>query len=203
MRRFTDSTGRCWRLKLDLDALERIRTLAGIDLLDSTGRDFAALLHHPTTFTAILFAAVEPDAYARDVTEEAFLDAMGAAACEQALPLFAGEFGDFFPPPRAKPPKQSAKPVEAWQSVRRLAGVAGVSPGPHTLRELVDMAEGRERSEWRRTAQVLALLYNAHFKGDKTPEDFYPFKDVGSAAPPLKISMAMLAPVFVKEAQPQ
>lgn len=197
MRRFTDSTGRAWRLRLNVDALGRIRTLAGVDLLDSAGRDFAALLYHPAAFAAALFAAVEPDAYARDVAEGQFLDAMDPPACEQALTAFLDELSDFFPPPRTKAAKQQPpKAFDAWQSLRRLAGVAGVAPGPHTLRELIDMADGRNRSEWRRTAQVLTLLNNAHFVEKRSPEDFYPYSDE-SSAPPLKISMLMLKPVFV------
>lgn len=38
--------------------------------------------------------------------------------------------------------------------------MSGVDPGPFTLRELAWMADGRERSQWWRTASLLALTYN-------------------------------------------
>ncbi len=36
------------------------------------------------------------------------------------------------------------------------------------------MAEGRERSEWRRTAQLAQILANASRDGEKHPEPFKP-----------------------------
>jgi len=58
--------------------------------------------------------------------------------------------------------------------------VAGVDPGPLTLRELALMAEGRARLEWGQTAQLLALLYNAHrTEGARalSADDFDPYRE--------------------------
>ncbi|HOF17722.1 MAG TPA: hypothetical protein PK082_02340, partial [Phycisphaerae bacterium] len=62
-----------------------------------------------------------------------------------------------------------------WQ----YAGVAGVDPGPRTLRELVWMAEARDKADWSRTARLLALLANCHRDPKKTrpfqAADFDPY----------------------------
>lgn len=51
-----------------------------------------------------------------------------------------------------------------------------------TMAELLPMAEGRERSEWRRTAQLAHLIANASRDSDAhpqpyTPDDFFPYPD--------------------------
>jgi hypothetical protein len=46
--------------------------------------------------------------------------------------------------------------------VYRLAGEAGVAPGPHTYGELAAMADGRRRFEWAQTAALRADVINAN-----------------------------------------
>ena len=55
-----------------------------------------------------------------------------------------------------------------WQ----LAGIAGVHPGPLTLRELVWMAEARSKERWAHTSTVLALIANVN----RDPKKHSPFK---------------------------
>ncbi|MCL4193203.1 MAG: hypothetical protein KJZ87_15815 [Thermoguttaceae bacterium] len=63
------------------------------------------------------------------------------------------------------------------------------------------MAEGRQRSEWNHTAQVLAMIYNAH-RNPKArlmkPAEFHPFGSRKTAAPKIK-DLSILKTVFVKE----
>ena len=51
------------------------------------------------------------------------------------------------------------------------------------MRDLVAMAEARERSEWGRTSALLALIANAHRDAKRTrafkPSDFDPFAGRG------------------------
>ena len=60
-----------------------------------------------------------------------------------------------------------------------MAGVAGVDPGPLTLRELFWMAEGRSRDAWNRTSLLCALIANAHRNPKKgsafKPANFHPY----------------------------
>ena len=59
------------------------------------------------------------------------------------------------------------------------AGVLGVQPDPYTLRELVAMAEARERSEWGRVSSLMALVANLlrdpHKGRPLRPADFNPY----------------------------
>lgn len=60
-----------------------------------------------------------------------------------------------------------------------MAAIAGLEPGPRTLRELVWAAEAKMRSEWNHTATLSHLLYNiirchAPRLRAKNLEDFHP-----------------------------
>jgi hypothetical protein len=53
-----------------------------------------------------------------------------------------------------------------------------VDPEPFTLRELLDMREGRARLEWEQTSAMMALFYNANKPKNApraTPATFNPF----------------------------
>ena len=52
--------------------------------------------------------------------------------------------------------------------------MAGVDPGPLTLRELVFMAQARQRSAWERTSWVLALIANVNRDPKRQPRPFRP-----------------------------
>jgi hypothetical protein len=83
-----------------------------------------------------------------------------------------------------------------------------------TLRELVWMAEARQRDAWGRTSTLLAMIANvARAMGGKTsssvnktfkPADFDPFEQRKQAmAEPLPGNIRMLKDVFVKPTPPQ
>lgn len=38
----------------------------------------------------------------------------------------------------------------------------GIDPRPFTLRKIIWMAEGKERSEWNRAASIMVKIHNAH-----------------------------------------
>lgn len=75
----------------------------------------------------------------------------------------------------------------------------GISPDGFTLRELLWMAEGRQRDAWNHTAQVLAMLYNAfRSRGSRAlgPRDFHPFDRRIAATATLRdlVAMGVLRP---------
>ncbi|MBL0920928.1 MAG: hypothetical protein IBJ10_02235 [Phycisphaerales bacterium] len=68
------------------------------------------------------------------------------------------------------------------------------------------MAEGRERSEWSRTAEILSLTFNMHRDPKRTPaakaSDFDPYaKPVKEEVIPADISV--LKSVFIKGQKPR
>jgi len=54
-----------------------------------------------------------------------------------------------------------------------------VNPDPFTLRELVWMAESKQKEAWSHTSSIMALTANCHRDPKKTrrfrPDDFNPF----------------------------
>ena len=69
-----------------------------------------------------------------------------------------------------------------------------------TLRELFWMAEGRGRDAWNHTAQLLAMVYNAHrAKGVRAmkPVEFHPFAGNKQAPAGKTKDLSILKQVFV------
>ena len=68
--------------------------------------------------------------------------------------------------------------TDPWRLVYQIAGAVGVDPGPLTIRELVDMSEGKSRSLWAHTSAQLAMLANVNRrKGQRAirPEELDPW----------------------------
>jgi len=82
-----------------------------------------------------------------------------------------------------------------------LAGIAGVDPGPLTLRELIWMVDARRQDQWSHTAAVMALVANVHRNPKRrsspyAPAEFHPLaerKQVSVA----KVGVRVLKDVFV------
>lgn len=193
MRRFKDSTGRTWRLTIDVAALMRVRDLAGLDVLATDGATLAQIVYHPTDFADVLLSLLDAD--------DSLLDALDGDALARAAEAFTAELTSFFPPPSpSKRLAAASKPADPWRTLYRLAGILGVDPGPFTLRQLADMADGRRRSEWLHTSALLAMLFNTtpHKGEGKSPDDFFPFDKEEAEKSPAKFPMTVLMPFFVK-----
>lgn len=71
-----------------------------------------------------------------------------------------------------------------------------------TLRELLWMADGRGRSAWSHTAQILAMIANANRNPKKKPspfkpEEFFPYKAEESKPIQKTNDLSILKSVFV------
>lgn len=101
MANFTDSKGRVWPVTLTVSTLRRIRDLAGIDLarLDGLKEDgpVARLSSDPILLASVLWAAVQPDAIQRTVSETDFQDAICGDAITAAAEAIQEALADFFP----------------------------------------------------------------------------------------------------------
>jgi hypothetical protein len=67
----------------------------------------------------------------------------------------------------------------------------GVDPWNLTARQLLWMAEGRQKHDWQRTSALMALIANVHRDPRKgralKAEDFDPTRDGGHAAVPVEM----------------
>lgn len=98
MKTFSDTQGRSWNLELSVRAVERVRDLAGFDLLDiGDRRTLAQLVDDPVTLCNVVYALVKPAADESGVSDEAFGSAMGGDAIDQATDALLEELVDFFP----------------------------------------------------------------------------------------------------------
>jgi len=75
-----------------------------------------------------------------------------------------------------------------------------------TLRELLAMAEGRQREQWSRLSALMALVANTQRDPKKTralkPADFDPFARQ-FRGPPIKADVSVLKSVFIDQRMPK
>lgn len=101
MRTFKDNAGRAWTLSVDVSAVKRTRSLAGIDLLDLKGT-LSRLEKDPILLCDALWAIVKPEADAAGVDEDAFLSALAGDCIEVASRALLAELVDFSPNTRER-----------------------------------------------------------------------------------------------------
>jgi hypothetical protein len=89
--------------------------------------------------------------------------------------------------------------------IDELAGIVGVNPEPFTLRELCNMAQGRNRAEWSRTAYIAATIINSNpFRKSTRPVqpcelNPYAQQEQQDKKPDYYISVKTLANAFIKK----
>jgi len=186
MRVFRDSKGRLWTVAIDVAAVERVRGIVGVDLIDAvSGGLLAKLAVDPALVANILYALCMDQADRRGVSDAAFGKLLvGKQALTDAAAALKDELLGFFPVPRPGAAKRTdnKRPAPTSAEIREMiwqaAGKVGVDPGPLTLRELLEMAEARGAEEWRRTSSLLAMLFNAHRDPRRSdpavPDDYNP-----------------------------
>ena len=98
MHTFQDTQGRTWTVTINVDAIRRVRALLDVNLLDAVdGKLLERLVVDPVLLCDILFALCQPEAQARNVTDEDFGRALGGDVLEHATTALLEELVDFFP----------------------------------------------------------------------------------------------------------
>jgi hypothetical protein len=102
VKSFKDREGRAWDLVLNLGSLKRIKAATGLDMLDlnvaSKQRSdvFERLSTDPVTLADALCAVCRPQLDTRNISDDAFAEALGGEAIDDALVALVGEWADFF-----------------------------------------------------------------------------------------------------------
>ena len=110
MHQFTDTEGREWTIALTIGAVKRVKSLAGVNLLDPLGarpRKVRGVLRKgrplvtrlqldPELLVNVIFAMVKPTADSHGVSDEQFGESLGGETAYAAYEAFMGEWRDFF-----------------------------------------------------------------------------------------------------------
>ncbi len=105
MKPFIDNANRTWTLTINVDAINRVRSLLGIDLLkvlDDNCKLLADLHDDPILLVDILYCLCKPQADLQKITDEDFGRAMFGDAILHAHTAFMEELTDFFPSARQR-----------------------------------------------------------------------------------------------------
>lgn len=103
MRTFKDNQGREWTVEITVAAIKRVRGLAGVDLmevLEGSNGLIEKLVRDPVLLCDVIYAACNPQADERQITDEAFGASMAGDAIEHATAALLEELVDFCPSPR-------------------------------------------------------------------------------------------------------
>ncbi len=92
-RSFTDNAGRSWTFAITIPEARRIRTRCGVDLLDP--EQLRAAASDLVRFIDLMFAALEPQAKERNITDEQFGVAIEGHV-DDACDALQAELADFF-----------------------------------------------------------------------------------------------------------
>lgn len=203
MQCFKDSNGRTWILAVTIAGVERVEALTGICLIDSKGDPMHRLADDAVLLTDTLYALCKDEATAAGIGREQFELGFNGAALREAFKALTADLLNFFPEPTENEAGSHAR--NPWQVVYQLAGVAGVNPGPMTLRELGWMSEGRDRTQWRHTSAILAQVVNSnpYRKGKPVKRsDLDPYAVADEARQtPLKMPLSVLTDLIVRDSK--
>jgi hypothetical protein len=119
MHTFNDTLGRTWTVTINVDAIRRVRSLLNIDLLDAIeGKLLERLVADPVLLCDILFALIQPEADAKQVSDEDFGRALGGEVLDHATTALLEELVDFFPSGRRQVFRK------ALEKLKQLEGIA-------------------------------------------------------------------------------
>lgn len=103
MKTFTDNTGRTWTLVINVDAVKRVRSVVGVNLMEAVeGSLIEKLVSDPVLLCDVIYAVAKPEADANKISDEEFGRAMAGDAIEQATTALLEELVDFFPRDRRR-----------------------------------------------------------------------------------------------------
>ena len=199
------------------------------DLLD-VKQVLERLMIDPILLCDVIYCVCKPQADAEKISDVDFAQAMAGDSIAHAKTALVEELVNISPDPRdrenlgkaiekfnadgrsgagsdqdpvGQPDAESRDRGGAerrWRIVWELAGIVGVDPGPLTLRELVWLAEARQREAWSHTSQILAMLYNSH-RGKAAramkPAEFNPFVEKNNKPLGKTSDLSILKQVFI------
>ncbi|HEY1068410.1 MAG TPA: hypothetical protein VGE52_19965 [Pirellulales bacterium] len=98
MKTFVDNAGRTWTVTVNVACVKRVKDLVSVNLLDAVeGKLLERIVSDPMLLCDVLYVVCQPEAEARQVSDEQFGQAMAGDAVEHATTALLEELVDFFP----------------------------------------------------------------------------------------------------------
>src|SRR5690606_18405993 len=98
MKTFNDNAGRTWTVAINVDAIKRVKSLLGVNLLDAVeGKLIEQLVSDPVMLCDVLYVLCKPEADAKQVSDEDFGRSMAGDAIDHGTTCLLEELVDFFP----------------------------------------------------------------------------------------------------------
>lgn len=103
MKTFSDSAGRAWTVVVNVDAIKRVRDLAGVNLLEVVeGKLIDRLVADPVLLCDVVYALCKEQADAKGVSDREFGVSMSGDAIDSATGALLEELVGFFPQGRRR-----------------------------------------------------------------------------------------------------
>lgn len=103
MKKFIDSKGRPWVVEVHVATIKRVKTLAGINLLEVVeGELVERLSSDPILLCDVLYSVCKPQADREGVSDEDFGTGLAGEAISEATKALIEALVDFFPEPRRR-----------------------------------------------------------------------------------------------------
>lgn len=97
MQIFTDTNRVDWSIELTVGSIKRVKQLTGVDLLDIQGGQLLTrLADDPVVMADVLYAVVQPQASARNISDEQFGASLDGTVIGAAIEKFTEELICFF-----------------------------------------------------------------------------------------------------------
>ena len=101
MKTFNDNAGRTWTVAINVDAIKRVRSLAGVNLLEAVeGTLLEKLVSDPVLLCDAIYAVCKPEADRLNISDQDFGRSMAGDAIDLATTALLEELVDFFPKAR-------------------------------------------------------------------------------------------------------
>lgn len=118
MSEFVDEAGRKWSLRVDVNALRKVRSKRGIDLAKIIGsqEELNKLIDDPCLWVDIIWDLIEQQASTQQVTPQMFGEALAGDAFESASSALLEAIIDFFPAGRREILRRLLAKVRQYES---------------------------------------------------------------------------------------
>jgi hypothetical protein len=167
MAKFTDSAGRDWILRLNVDLIESVREL-DVDLADMTSRTFFRLADDPIMLVRVLWRLVAKQAEETAVTPADFGEALVGDAIDAASEALLEAITDFFPKRKRELFRKAAEVGK-----RTIAAADGLAArtmdDPATRERLARAMEALQRAELEKALTQLESATNSADFAASTP----------------------------------